>query len=74
MQREEVFKNLGRLPGLEGFQTLLAELETLCRDRQQMREQERLHLWLHLWWLAHVPLAVALLALGTVHAVLVLYY
>jgi len=36
--------------------------------------QERLHRWLHGWLLLHIPLSLALILLGAVHAVMALRY
>jgi hypothetical protein len=36
--------------------------------------QGRLHLWLHGWLLLHIPLSLALILLGAVHAVMALRY
>jgi hypothetical protein len=71
-QAEVVFRGLRSLPGLAGEP--VAQLERFCRDRREMGEQERLHHWLHLWLLAHIPLSVLLLALGVVHVVTAVFY
>jgi hypothetical protein len=52
----------------------VAELEAICRERRGYAAQERIHRWLHGWLLVHVPLSLALLVLGALHAVLSLYY
>jgi hypothetical protein len=52
----------------------IAALGTVCEDRRQLGEQERLHQLLHGWLLLHVPLSVMLLVLGLAHAVMSLYY
>ena len=52
----------------------LAELEAICQERRAYAEQERIHHWLHGWLLLHIPLSLALLVLGTLHAILSLYY
>ena len=54
---------------LEERQEDLEQLATLCEERRQMADQERIHFWLHSWLLLHIPLSVALLVLGVVHAV-----
>jgi len=36
--------------------------------------QERLHRWLHGWLLVHIPISLALVILGVVHAVVALRY
>ncbi|HUY31929.1 MAG TPA: hypothetical protein VMV69_04050 [Pirellulales bacterium] len=52
----------------------LDELAALCEERRQLAAQARIHRWLHGWLFLHVPLSMALLGLGAVHAVLALYY
>ncbi len=42
-------------------------LESLCEQRRQLAEQDRLHFWLHNWLLVHLPLSIALIALMVVH-------
>ncbi len=50
------------------------ELRAICDERRQLARQKRLHHWLHGWLLVHVPLSLALLLLGAVHAVVSLRY
>jgi hypothetical protein len=71
---QALFARLRAHPGLEAAAPHLDRLEVFCAERRQLALQERLHLWLHGWLLLHVPLAVALLVLGLVHAFSVLYY
>jgi len=52
----------------------VSELEASCEERRQLRDQKRLHHWLHGWLLVHVPLSLALLLLGAAHAVVALRY
>ncbi len=52
----------------------LAELEEICDEARQLVRQERLHRWLHGWLLVHIPLSLALMVLGAVHAVVALRY
>lgn len=52
----------------------LAELEEICEEARQLRRQEKLHRWLHGWLLVHIPLSLALILLGVVHAVMALRY
>ncbi|HTO11458.1 MAG TPA: hypothetical protein VMQ51_07790 [Candidatus Binatia bacterium] len=52
----------------------VGELETTCEERRQLRDQKRLHHWLHGWLMVHVPLSLALLLLGAVHAIVALRY
>jgi hypothetical protein len=71
---DAVFKSLRGLPGADVVEKQVGGLETLCIDRRQIGEQERLHLWLHAWLFAHLPLSVALLVLTALHAVVSLSY
>ncbi|HEY6266669.1 MAG TPA: hypothetical protein VIX11_00100 [Candidatus Acidoferrum sp.] len=52
----------------------LDDLEDICDEAQQLTRQERLHHWLHGWLLLHIPLSLALILLGAVHAVMALRY
>ena len=52
----------------------LGDLEDICDEARQLTRQERLHRWLHGWLLLHIPLSLALILLGTVHAVMALRY
>jgi hypothetical protein len=67
-------KQLGQLPGLEASGKELADLESNCKKRRALVEQERLHAWLHGWLFVHIPLSAALLVLGMVHVVSALYF
>ncbi len=55
-------------------QTTLRDLEEICDESRQLLRQERLHHWLHGWLLLHIPLSLALLVLGAIHAVMALRY
>ena len=52
----------------------LDDLMDICDEARQLRRQEKLHRWLHGWLLVHIPLSLALIGLGAVHAVLALRY
>jgi len=52
----------------------LADLEEICDEARQLQQQERLHRWLHAWLIVHIPLSLALIVLGAVHAVAALGY
>jgi hypothetical protein len=52
----------------------LADLEDICEEARQLARQEKLHRWLHGWLLVHLPLSLALILLGAVHAVMALRY
>jgi hypothetical protein len=68
--------------GFSGLRTLLPErahatvddLEDVCEEARQLQKQQRLHHWLHLWLLVHIPISLALIVLGAVHAVMALKY
>jgi hypothetical protein len=55
-------------------QTTVDDLEDICEEARQLERQERLHHWLHGWLLVHIPLSLALILLGAVHAVMALRY
>jgi len=65
-----------------GLQTLLPpsaqatvqDLEDICDEARQLVRQERLHRLLHGWLLVHIPISLALILLGAVHAVMALRY
>jgi hypothetical protein len=69
----ETFEALRRLlaPPVHG---VLDDLENICSEEQQLSRQIRIYRWLHAWLLVHVPLSIALLVLGAVHAVMALRY
>ena len=52
----------------------LDDLSDICDEARQLRRQERLHHWLHDWLLLHIPLSLALILLGAVHAIMALRY
>jgi hypothetical protein len=74
LQTEARFAKLRQLDGLEEHGKRLDELVTLCEERRQLLEQERLHFWLHSWLAVHIPLSTAVLVLGAVHVVTALYF
>lgn len=56
------------------FHPALDDLENICEEERQLNRQRRLYNWLHAWLLVHVPLSIALLVLGGIHAVMALRY
>jgi hypothetical protein len=54
--------------------TTVDDLEDICEEARQLERQERLHHWMHGWLLVHIPLSLALILLGAVHAVMALRY
>lgn len=58
----------------ESAEVTLQDLEDICDEARQLVRQERLHHLLHGWLLVHIPLSLALILLGAVHAVMALRY
>ena len=58
----------------QSLHTTLDDLESICEEERQLSLQARLHVWLHGWLLLHIPLSLALILLGAVHAVMALRY
>jgi hypothetical protein len=54
--------------------TALDDLADICDEARQLQRQARLHHWLHGWLLVHIPLSLALILLGAIHAVMALRY
>ena len=52
----------------------LENLQDICDEARQLSQQERLHHWLHGWLLLHIPLSLALVLLGAIHAVMALRF
>jgi hypothetical protein len=52
----------------------LEDLRDICDEARQLSRQELLHHWLHGWLLLHIPLSLALILLGAIHAVMALRY
>ena len=69
----EVFESLRRIT-VASVHPVLNDLENICEEEYQLSRQVRIYRWLHAWLLVHVPLSIALLALGAVHAVMALRY
>ncbi len=69
----ETFEALRRLLA-EPVHGVLDDLENICEEERQLSRQIRIYRWLHAWLLVHVPLSIALLVLGGVHAVMALRY
>lgn len=69
----EIFESLRRVLAAP-VHGVLDDLENLCEEERQLSRQIRIYRWLHSWLLVHVPLSIALLVLGGVHAVMALRY
>jgi hypothetical protein len=81
--RHQLLSDTDRAHGtFEGLRTLLPadahdatkKLEQICEEERQLRRQVTLHHWLHGWLMLHIPLSLALLLLGCVHAIVALRY
>ena len=72
-QSERSFAQLKRMLPPE-LQPTVDDLEDICEEHRQLARQARLHRWLHGWLLVHIPLSLALLVLGAIHAVMALRY
>jgi hypothetical protein len=56
------------------FHDAVDDLENICEEERQLTREARLHRWLHGWLLIHVPISIALILLGAVHAFVALRY
>jgi len=70
---QSVFSGLRTLLPAVAHPTV-TDLEDVCEEARQLERQSRLHHWLHTWLLIHIPLSLALIFLGAVHAVMALRY
>jgi hypothetical protein len=53
---------------------VIADLESICEEERQLTRQRQIYVWLHGWLLVHVPVSIALIVLGGVHAIVALRY
>jgi hypothetical protein len=74
LQAEARFTKISGLTGLADVKEEIGQLATLCEERRQLGDQERIHFWLHAWLAVHVPLSVGLLVLAVAHVVTALYW
>ncbi len=70
---DQVFARLRTLLP-QAFHGPLVDLENICEEERQLSRQQRMHMWLHGWLLAHIPLSLALLVLAIIHIVTALRY
>jgi len=63
---------LALLPG--AAHDTINDLRDICDEARQLTRQERVHRWMHGWLLLHIPLSLALILLGAIHAVMALRY
>ena len=50
------------------------DLEDICEEKRELDRQSKLHKFLHGWLMVHIPLSLALVILGLVHAIGALRY
>jgi hypothetical protein len=50
------------------------DLENICEEKRQLDHQSTMHRMLHGWLFVHVPLSLALLVMGAIHAFMALRY
>lgn len=53
---------------------VLEDLDSICEEERQLSRQRKLYHFLHGWLLVHVPLSIALLVLGGIHAIVAVQY
>ena len=70
---EGVFTGLRKMLPSEVHQ-VVDDLENICEEERQLHRQRWMYQWLHGWLLVHVPLSIALLVLGGIHAIVALRY
>jgi hypothetical protein len=54
--------------------TILAGLEGICEEERQLKRQQLIYRCLYGWLIVHVPLSMAVVVLGGIHAVFALRY
>lgn len=64
----EFFRKLRELLPERARPTAIA-LEEICEEKRQLDRQRMLHRVLHVWLFCHIPLSLALIVLGFVHAI-----
>ena len=69
----EFFRKLRELLPERARPTAVA-LEDICEEKRQLDRQRILHRVLHTWLFCHIPLSLALIVLGFVHAIGALRY
>jgi len=69
----ELFESLHRMMATP-VHGIIEDLQNICEEERQLNRQIRIYQWLHGWLLVHVPLSIALLVLGGIHAVMALRY
>jgi len=68
-----VFEGLYRTLPIE-VHPIVEDLESICEEERQLNQQRKYYHVLHGWLIVHVPLSIALLVLGGIHAIVALTY
>jgi hypothetical protein len=68
-----VFEGIYRTLPVE-VHPVVEDLENICEEERQLNLQRKYYHVLHGWLIVHVPLSIALLVLGGIHAVVALTY
>lgn len=58
----------------QSIHPIVDDLEDICEEKRDLDRQSRMHHFLHGWLLAHIPLSIALVIMGGIHAVMALRY
>jgi hypothetical protein len=74
IEAEAIFAPVREHPDVKPLGETVDRLQRLCEERRQLAEQARLHRLLHVWLMIHIPITIALLVLGVVHAVMSVYW
>ena len=70
---EAIFQAIYRLVP-KTVHPMVEDLESICEEERQLTQQKKYYHVLHGWLLVHVPLSIALLVLGGIHAIVALQY
>lgn len=68
-----VFESMRRILPKQ-VHAVVDDLESICEEERQLIRQRGIYRWLHGWLVVHVPVSIALLVLGGIHAIVALTY
>ena len=63
-----------RTVAAQSIHSIIDDLENICEEKRDLDRQSRFHRLLHGWLLVHVPLSLALVVMGAIHAFMALRY
>jgi len=58
----------------QSIHSIVDDLENICEEKRDLDRQARMHRVLHTWLLGHIPLSIALVVMGGIHAIIALHY